>query len=143
MGIPRLNRNGTLPKGVHRATLAELRAAFGGTSARRVELMMALETAIERARAASVKRILVDGSFVTGKKEPRDIDLVMRVDDKFARLLAGRKKEARWIAERAKDRHPKMLDLFLAVDEEEWASWIRLFEQDLWFGAKGVVEVVE
>jgi hypothetical protein len=34
------------------------------------------------------------------------------------------------------------LDLFIAVDEEEWASWAELFEQDIWVGKKGLVEVV-
>ena len=105
--------------------------------------MLVLETALERGWTASVKQILVDGSFGTAKKEPRDVDLVMRVDRECSRQLARHQREAHWIAERAKDKHPKMLDLFLAVDDEEWDSWIRLFEQDLWFRAKGVVEVVQ
>ncbi len=142
MGIPKLNKDGALPRGVHRATLGEVRTAFGGTTARRVELMMALETALERAWRAGVIRILVDGSFVTAQKEPRDVDLVFRVDDDFARRLGRRERDARWVAGRAKDQHPRMLDVFLAVDEEEWASWVRLLEQDVWFGRKGVVEVV-
>ena len=142
MGIPGLTREGTLPRGVHPATLADVRVAFGGTTARRVELMMALESAVKRAWRSDVLRILVDGSFVTAKKEPRDVDLVFRVDEGFSRRLARRERDARWIAERSKDRHPRMLDLFLAVDEEEWESWVRLFGQDIWFGTKGVVEVV-
>lgn len=104
--------------------------------------MLALEAAIKRARKAGVRRILVDGSFVTGKPEPRDVDLVLRVDEEFARRLGRRDKDARFIAKRAKDLHPKMLDLFLAVDSEEWESWVKLFEQDVWFGKKGLVEVV-
>lgn len=142
MGIPRLSRDGTLPRGLHEATLEEVREAFGGRTARRVELMLALEAAVKRARKAGVRRILVDGSFVTGKPEPRDVDLVLRVDEEFARRLGRRDKDARFIAERAKDLHPKMLDLFLAVDDEEWASWVKLFEQDVWFGRKGLVEVI-
>jgi hypothetical protein len=142
MGIPKLRHEGTLPPGIHRATLEEIRAAFGGLSTRRVELMLALEAAVKRAWKAGVRRILVDGSFVTAKPEPRDVDLVVRVDDEFARRLARRLRDARFIAERARDRNPKALDLFVAVDEEEWASWVKLFEQDVWFGKKGLVEVV-
>jgi hypothetical protein len=104
--------------------------------------MLALEAAVKRAWKAGVRRILVDGSFVTGKPEPRDVDLVLRVDDEFARRLARRERDARFISERARDRHPKPLDLFIAVDEEEWASWAELFEQDIWVGKKGLVEVV-
>lgn len=78
---------------------------------------------------------------MTAKKEPRDVDLVFRVDEAFARRLARRDRNARWIADRAKDKHPKLLDVFIAVDDEEWQSWVRFFEQDPWLGKKGLVEV--
>lgn len=143
MGIPKLGKDGTLPRGVHRATLSDVWAAFGGKTAWRVVLMMALETAVKRAWNAGVTRILVDGSFVTAKKEPRDVDLVFRVDDEFARRLRRRDRDARWIAARAKEARPKTLDAFLAVDDAEWGSWERLFEQDVWTGWKSLVEVVK
>src|SRR5579863_4545144 len=111
MGIPKLNRDGTLPRGVHRARIEEVRAEFGGKTARRVELMLALESLLKRAWKARVRRILVDGSFVTGKPEPRDVDLVFLVDDEFARRLDRQDRSARIIAERAKDPHPKLVDL--------------------------------
>jgi hypothetical protein len=142
MGNPHLNRDGTLPRGLHGANLKEIREAFGGRTARRVELMLSLEGAVKRAWKAGARRILVDGSFITRKPEPRDVDLVILVDDEFERRLGRRDKNAMFIAERARDRHPKMLDLFLAIDDEEWASWVKLFEQDVWFGRKGLVEVV-
>ena len=104
--------------------------------------MLSLEAAVRHPWKAGVRRILVDGSFVTGKPEPRDVDVILRVDDEFAHRLGRRDKSARFLAERAKDRHPKMLDIFLAVDDEEWASWVKLFEQDVWFGKKGLVEIV-
>lgn len=141
MGIPKLGRQGILPEGLHRATLAEVRRAFGGGTARRVELMLALEGAIDRARRAGVKRVLINGSFVTAKKEPRDVDLVFLVSQSFGARLKGGDPHARWIADRVRERRPKLLDAYVAVDEVEWASWVRLFEGDLWYGKKGLVEV--
>jgi hypothetical protein len=141
MGIPKLGRQGLLPEGVHRATLEEVRQAFGGGTARRVELMLALEEAVERARKAGVNRILLNGSFVTAKKEPRDVDVVFRVSEPFGDRLKRGDPDARWIADRVREGRPGLLHAFVAVDEEEWASWIHLFEGDRWYGKKGLVEV--
>ncbi len=141
MGIPRLGSQGILPEGIHRATLAEVRQAFGGGTARRAELMLALEEAVDRARKAGVRRILINGSFVTAKKEPRDVDLVFHVSESFGARLKRGDPHARWIADRVRERRPKLLDAYVAVDEVEWASWVRLFEGDPWYGKKGLVEV--
>ena len=143
MGIPRLTKDGILPRCVHRTTLAETRRAFGGRTARRAELMMMLEEAVDRARKAGITRILINGSFVTAKKEPRDIDVVFQVSDVYAQRLSGGNPDAAWIAERVREARPKALDLFVAVDDEEWVSWVRLFESDAWCGKKGLVEVVD
>lgn len=141
MGIPKLGSQGLLPRGVHRATLAEVRRAFGGGTARRVELMLALEEAMGRARRAGVRRVLINGSFVTAKKEPRDVDLVFLVSEAFGARLKGGDPHARWIADRVRERRPKLLDAHVAVEGEEWASWARFFEGDEWHGKKGLVEV--
>lgn len=142
MAIPKLTRNGVLPRGIHRATPAEVRAAFGGKTARRVELMLAFEDALEHARRARVLRVLMNDSFVTDKKEPHDVDLVFQVGAEFADLLSKGDQDAAWVEERVRETHPRLLDLYLAVDDEEWASWVSLFENDTWFGKKGLVEVV-
>ena len=63
MPIPRLDRDGVLPRGVHRATVAEVRKVFGAKTARRAELMLALEEVLERAARAGIQRVLIDGSF--------------------------------------------------------------------------------
>jgi hypothetical protein len=102
---------------------------------------MLLEAAVRRAWKAHVSRILIDGSFVTEKPEPRDVDLVVRIGEAFARRLAHENRDAQWIVDRSQDRHPKPLDLFTAADDEEWASWVRFFQQDPWFGEKGIIEV--
>ena len=97
MGIPRLRGNGALPRGVHGATLSEVRKSFGRGTARRVELMMALEEVLQHARKASVTRVLIDGSFAASKDEPRDVDMVILVSETFHEKLGEGQKSARWL----------------------------------------------
>ena len=103
---------------------------------------MALQEAVERAARAGVDRVLINGSFVTARREPRDVDLVFRVGEDFAHRLAKGHEDALWIEERAREPRPKLLDLYLAVDEQEWVSWVRLFACDVWHGKKGLLEIV-
>lgn len=79
MPIPALNQDGLLPVGIHDCTLDEIRARFGTFrgSDQRPRLLAKLEAFIAEARAAGlVRSVIVDGSFVTSKAEPNDIDLI-------------------------------------------------------------------
>ena len=80
MPIPPLDEHGLLPAGVHDCTLEEIRARFGsfqGTD-RRTRLFQKLQELVAEARAVKFCRsLLVDGSFVTAKLDPNDIDLVL------------------------------------------------------------------
>ena len=80
MAIPAFDCDGFLPVGVHDCTLDEIRGRFGSfqRSDRRSNLFKKLESFIGEVRAAGFARwLLVDGSFVTRKAEPNDIDLVL------------------------------------------------------------------
>lgn len=72
--IPALNENGELPEGEHVATLDEVAEMFGSANGRRTKLMSGLIKAAVNFQQAGVKRIWIDGSFVTDKQEPNDID---------------------------------------------------------------------
>ncbi|APJ04239.1 hypothetical protein AXG55_10100 [Silvanigrella aquatica] len=56
------------------AILEQVKFRFGNSNPRREALMIGLKSAIENFRQAGVKRIWIDGSFVTSKFEPNDID---------------------------------------------------------------------
>ena len=80
MPIPPLEEHGLLPVGVHDCTLEEIKLRFGAFhgSDRRPQLFMKLTVLIGEAQAAQFARnLLVDGSFVTAKADPNDIDLVL------------------------------------------------------------------
>ena len=71
--IPQLKAVGELPAGVHETTLNEVETVFAKTP-KRVSLFEGLKRALENLKAAGVPRVYIDGSFVTSKAEPNDID---------------------------------------------------------------------
>lgn len=78
MPIPALTRDGLLPPGIHDASMVELRATFGSSNARRVELHSKLEDFISVVQGFSAfTSLFVDGSFTTDKDVPGDIDAVL------------------------------------------------------------------
>ena len=60
--------------GEHVTSLAAVKRRFGRASAQRQKLMRGLEAAVENLRAAGVRRVWIDGSFVTRKQAPNDVD---------------------------------------------------------------------
>jgi len=77
--IPQFNTGGLLPRGVHPATLEEVRERFGGNERRR-QLLRGLEEALRLLRAAGCRRVYINGSFVTAKERPSDIDVCWDVE---------------------------------------------------------------
>ncbi len=71
--IPEFTAAGLLPSGVHPATSEEVRQRFGGNE-RRDKLLAGLTEALRLLRAAGCRRVYVNGSFVTAKESPNDID---------------------------------------------------------------------
>ncbi len=66
-----------LPHGLYDASLPEIRRVFG-FSVRRESLIDGLEQCLEHwGRLRVVESVIIDGSFVTAKHEPDDIDLLV------------------------------------------------------------------
>jgi uncharacterized protein DUF6932 len=77
--IPDLD-DGVLPEGVHICTLEELDKTFGvfRRSDQRPNLMKKLRSYLDEARAAkNAQAVIIDGSYITAKEEPGDIDLLL------------------------------------------------------------------
>jgi hypothetical protein len=94
--IPEYRESGYLPACIHRATLEEIAARFGKESEVRQAQMESLRWLVDLARKAGVQRIVVNGSFVTEKLEPNDVDCVLLIGADFPHdaaaetdLLAG------------------------------------------------------
>ncbi len=74
MSVPALQANGELPPGEHQASLDEVEAMFGSSTHRRKLLMRGLREAASNFELSGVRTLWIDGSFITDKKEPNDID---------------------------------------------------------------------
>jgi hypothetical protein len=78
--IPQLDRDGYLPEGIHEAKLEEIERRFAifTTSDRRIQLFARLKELVgEAERSGIVARIVLGGSFVSGKAEPEDVDCIL------------------------------------------------------------------
>src|SRR5262245_47505294 len=74
--LPPFDDYGNLPAGIHRCTVEERAPRFGSGSEERITEISELLHFIEAAKRAGVRRLLVNGSFVTGKLAPNDVDVV-------------------------------------------------------------------
>jgi hypothetical protein len=82
--IPPLD-DGVLPEGIHDCNIQEVATVFGRfqRSDRRIRLTQRLEEYLKEAKASGILlAVVIDGSYVSAKDEPEDIDLlaVLRSD---------------------------------------------------------------
>src|SRR5437764_15397455 len=75
--IPSFRADGYLPEGLYLAAEAVVLFRFGASTRRRRRLALRLRRWIELVRQTRGKRLLVDGSFITAKQEPNDVDAVV------------------------------------------------------------------
>jgi hypothetical protein len=71
--VPQFTDEGLLLPGIHETDLEELGEKMGW-SRKRSELLEGLEKALELMASCGVERVYLDGSFVTDKDRPNDID---------------------------------------------------------------------
>lgn len=79
-----LNGDGLLNPGVHDLTVEQIKEAFGSFSStdRRCRLFERLKEYIAKVTAKPwFREMFIDGSFVTDKESPSDIDLIVVVDN--------------------------------------------------------------
>ena len=82
--IPHFDEHGLLPIGLHDTTLQEIRSALGFTP-RRNELIDGLEKFLDIWNdSGHLDYSIIDGSFVTSKPEPGDIDLILVLKENAA-----------------------------------------------------------
>jgi hypothetical protein len=78
--IPDFNEDGQLPSGIHLASMEEIAARFGREPELRRAQLDSLRWLVDLAKRVGVQRLIVNGSFVTDKWEPNDVDL--RLDER-------------------------------------------------------------
>ncbi len=139
--IPDFRDDGYLPEGLHLATEAEVTFRFGSDTLRRKRLALRLRRWTDLARAVSARRLFVDGSFVTSKPEPNDVDAVIWLPDDFVSRVSNGNLEAMELETMLLTRRPE--EIFAAEDRRDWDDWLEFFSRarELDGRRKGVVEV--
>lgn len=126
MPVPTLVNAGLLPVGIHDATLEEIGQAFGIQNDTRVEHFRNLKTFYKELEVFGplIKGIFVDGSFVTSKPVPGDVDIVV-VHDEDDFLALDEHANAEFLYEdRAAERYK--FDLFVEYDVD---TMVRFFQK--------------
>jgi hypothetical protein len=128
----RLNDQGLLPEGIHVCTLDQVEETFGrfNASDKRPKLFRKLKEYCSELRLAEIAdHLIVDGSFVTEKAEPSDIDLVVA-------LRSNIEPDETWspyktnLIRRNQVRSKYGFDVFVAgVESSEYKKYVEFFYQ--------------
>ncbi len=139
--IPPFRPDGYLPEGVHVSSETEVISRFGTSSRPRRRLTFRLRRWIELGRQVGAKRLLVDGSYVTAKEEPYDVDTVIFLPQDFIRQVEREFAPALELEEMLLTRRPE--EIFASEDENDWDEWVKFFSQTRESDGrrKGLVEI--
>jgi hypothetical protein len=132
--LPPFDEFGNRPPGIHTCSVADLIARFGSGSEEREAETKELLRFIDAAMAAGVRRLMVNGSFVTAKSSPNDVDIVILPGPGYPRH--GRKLDSDELVW-------PFLQIIVAADAADFEAWaVRQFGTDRRRRPEGVVEVL-
>ena len=135
--LPEFSESGYLPPGLHRADLVEVQQRFGSNDTRRA-LLRHLDNFLELVRSVGAQKLILDGSFVTAKENPADIDVILELlPDTFDTTT----REARILLE-SRIRFNIHFFPVREGDDEFFQHWTAFFGHDRNGVPKGLVEVL-
>jgi hypothetical protein len=139
--IPAFRPDGYLPVGLHPASEADVTFRFGSSTRRRRRLVLRLRRWVDLARRIRARRLLVDGSFVTAKPDPNDIDAVVLLPADFQEQIERGMDAALELERMLLTRSPE--EIFAAEDDADWNEWVEFFSRTRETDGrrKGLVEV--
>ena len=143
--LPRFNKNGDLPRGIHKSSLNDVIEHFGKGNLQRAILAQRLNRIYDLAvGTGQMARFIIFGSFITDKPNPQDLDIFLLMEDTFdIRQVTG---EARIIFNHMASQNYEGASIFwlrrmAALDGEEAAIEHWQIKRD---GKKrGIVEVLK
>ena len=130
--IPPFNENGCLPEGIYDCTIDEAAERFGAfqSSSQRPQLWDRFIEFMREADACElVDAVLVDGSFVTAKADPNDIDLVLVVSANHDFSADFQPSEYNVLSKRRVNRRFGFDLLVARADSEEYHRYVVFFQQ--------------
>jgi hypothetical protein len=131
--LPPFDDRGNLPSGIHSCDTDELVTRFGsGSPEREIETQELLDF-IAWARTSGIHRLIINGSYVTAKSAPNDVDIVILPGPNYPRDEPPFDEQgSRW----------PFLQILIAVDEADLEEWsLQDFGTDRIGNYKGVIEV--
>lgn len=139
--IPQFRDDGYLPEGLHFASEADVTFRFGASTRQRRRLTLRIRNWIELARQIGAKKLLIDGSFVTKKEDPNDIDAVILLPPNFEQQVEMGSEPALELEGMLLTRRPE--EIFAAEDAADWNDWVAFFSRTREADGrrKGLVEI--
>jgi predicted nucleotidyltransferase len=144
MALPNFNSEGELPEGVHPAQWDEMLGRFGSGSPQREVVTACLTRIFGLVKTTGkLERLVLFGSYVTTKRDPGDVDIILVMRDDFrlkdydaeTRRLFDHQQAAEAFGASVFWVRPSML--FLETLEEFVAHW--QIKRDL--SRRGIVEI--
>ena len=141
--IPTFDEHGSLPLGLHEATISEIRASLGFTE-RRERLIDGLERFVRIwSDSGFLEYSVIDGSFATDKPEPGDIDmlLVPKVE-----ALSSLPADFRYLAashsyDRSFTKREFGCEAFIAAGQNNVEGWLNFFGADRRGRRRGLIRL--
>jgi len=130
--IPPFNEDGRLPEGIYDCTINEAGERFGAFqgNSRRPQLWDRFVDFMREVGACGwVDAVLVDGSFVTTKADPNDIDLVLVVSAHHDFSADFQPSEYNVLSKRRVNRRFGFDLLVARAESEEYRRYLAFFQQ--------------
>jgi hypothetical protein len=125
--IPPFRSDGYLPEGLYLCTEAEATFRFGTRNRRRKRLALRMRKWVLLCRQVGCRRLLIDGSFVTAKEMPHDVDAVCLLPQDFSSQIEKGNDVALELEQMLLTREPE--EIFAAEDDEDWDYWQEFFSR--------------
>lgn len=120
---PQFDEDGFLPP-LQVCSELEVNQWLGGNPTRR-QLLERIHTWTRLGREVGARRLLLDGSFVTAKEAPGDVDAAILLPADFSEQVEARNPAALDLLIAGMTREPK--EIFLAEVERDWWGWVEFF----------------
>lgn len=137
--IPEFNKYGNLPAGIYKSSITCIENKFGISSEKRILLFNNYQIFLELLSPfkKKIKRIILDGSFVTSKESSGDIDCIVIIENNFrftpeiVKKLCDSKKLYN-------------MDLFICEERniEKYRNILNFFSKNRDLKPKGIIEVI-
>ena len=137
--IPDFNKHGNLPAGIYKESIDDIEKWFGLNSKKRISLFSTFNNFLELIMPfkTNIKQIILDGSFVTTKENPGDIDCIILIKNntRFTPEIVDKLVNAK-----------KLYNIHLFIHEErnikKYNDLLAFFSRNRNLKPKGVIEVI-